>query len=61
MRTLSALPRSASVMVLEDGQKALLVADVQQTALVKVVKSIHESVWAAHRGNETCHVVGNKE
>ena len=61
MCSLGALRRSSSVVVQEDVEEALLVADVQQAGLVEVVEAFDESGRAAEGRDQAGHVLRHVE
>jgi hypothetical protein len=59
--SLGALRRAARVVVQEDVEEALLVADVQQAGLVEVVEAFDESGRPAEGRDQTSHVLRHVE
>jgi hypothetical protein len=61
VNTFAAESWTAGVMILEDWQEALLVADVEQATSMQVVQSLNIGVNSAHQRDERGHVMRNEE
>lgn len=61
MRPLRALPRPARIVIQEQVQKRLLIADIQNPALVQPVQALDECLRAAQRVNQRRHVAGHEK
>lgn len=61
MRPLRALPRPARIVIQEQVQKRLLIADIQNPALVQPVQALDECLRAAQRVNQRSHIAGHEK